>query len=295
MHSGDALMEDQGVGHDGAGHAAGLGDVGHPQQAGYVRGDGGARLADLVQMLGGSVDTLLQDGGGLVYGALGYGDKPHHVGYVLHGAVQPARFREPANAAFGLLCEDTIGKLCFFEVGPQVVGLPERLWVAESNYSFDYAPVYRCFQPEAVFGFLFNVGRWYKLRLDYYRRAACSCNEYVRLQSCMSGDCLCVFRMHPASAHHGLEQAAKGVVGAGFGLSGHTSQWTWRFVLKWRRAFPNRSRSSQLAFPRPQYTPASSPTQMFFVITKRWRSAAVGQAGVILVRAQNDGRAPRIR
>ncbi len=39
MHAGNALVEDQGVGDDGAGHAARLGHVGHTQQAGNGRGD----------------------------------------------------------------------------------------------------------------------------------------------------------------------------------------------------------------------------------------------------------------
>ena len=68
---GDALVEHQGVGDDGAGHAAGLGDVGHAQQPSYLPGSGGGQLFQFVQDDRCDFDSRLQSIGGLVHLLLG--------------------------------------------------------------------------------------------------------------------------------------------------------------------------------------------------------------------------------
>ena len=73
VHTGDAFVENEGVGDDGAGHAAGLGDVVHPEDLGDMLGDGGAELGGFVEDLGGGVDALFEGGGGGVDRALGDG------------------------------------------------------------------------------------------------------------------------------------------------------------------------------------------------------------------------------
>ena len=59
VHAGDLVVEDEGVGDDGAGHAAGLAHVGHAQQAGDLRGDAGTGPVYLVEVLGRGVDAFL--------------------------------------------------------------------------------------------------------------------------------------------------------------------------------------------------------------------------------------------
>ena len=83
MHAGNPFVEDQGVGDDGACHAAGLRHVCHPQQTGNSQSDARASLVQLVQEPCGAVDAVLERGGCLVHGALWYGHQAHHVNQVL--------------------------------------------------------------------------------------------------------------------------------------------------------------------------------------------------------------------
>ena len=99
MHTGDLIVEYQGVGDDGAGHAAGLEHVGHSQQSGYFIRDAGAGLVYFVKELGRAVDALLQRGRCPVDGVLRDGDEAHHVGQVFDGAVEPAGIGKAAGAA----------------------------------------------------------------------------------------------------------------------------------------------------------------------------------------------------
>ena len=70
VHPGQPLVEDQGVGNDGAGHAPGLPYVGHAQQLGYLDARGGTQLRRLFQNRRGSVDACLQLSGRLIHRAL---------------------------------------------------------------------------------------------------------------------------------------------------------------------------------------------------------------------------------
>ena len=108
MHSGDALVEDHGVGDDGAGHAAGLGHVVHAQQGGNLGGDGGAEGVHFLEDVGGVVDTLLKEVGSTVNGVLGHGDEADKVGQVGDGAVEPAGLGE-ADGRVAFHVEDAPG------------------------------------------------------------------------------------------------------------------------------------------------------------------------------------------
>ena len=106
VHTGDLVVEDEGVGDDGAGHAAGLAHIGHAQQGGYFRGDAETGPVYLVEELGRGVDAFLQSGGCLVHSMLGDGDEAHHVGQVLDASVQPAGLGEALGAT--VLAENTV-------------------------------------------------------------------------------------------------------------------------------------------------------------------------------------------
>ena len=62
VHTGDLIVENEGIGDDGAGHAAGLEHVGHSQESGYFIRDAGTGLVYFVKELGRAVDALLQRG-----------------------------------------------------------------------------------------------------------------------------------------------------------------------------------------------------------------------------------------
>ena len=78
--TGNALVERQGVGDDGAGHPAGLGNVGHPQETGYLSGSDGGQVFEFVQDDRSLFDAFLQRVGGLVHLLLGNGHQPDKVG-----------------------------------------------------------------------------------------------------------------------------------------------------------------------------------------------------------------------
>ena len=102
MHPGNLIVEYEGVGDDGAGHAAGLAYVGHSQQIGDCLCDAWAGLIQFVEDFGGAVDALLQNCRCPVYGMLGNRDQADHVGQVLDRAVEPAGLREAGgDAVFG--------------------------------------------------------------------------------------------------------------------------------------------------------------------------------------------------
>ena len=73
VHPRDALVEDHSVGDDGAGHAAGLGNIAHSQQPGDDRGNVGAQLGHLIQLVGSLTDALLKRVSRLLHGFLGDG------------------------------------------------------------------------------------------------------------------------------------------------------------------------------------------------------------------------------
>ena len=171
MHPGDALVEHESVGEDGAGHAPSLFHVGHAQQPRYVHRDGGAGLAELAQQLRCSVDACLKRGGRRVYGALRDGYQANHVGDVLDGALQPAGLREALDAIGGL-GEDAVGEAGRRQGGAQVVSFADVVRVAEGDGGLDDAPVGGHFQPEAGLGLRFDGARRHVLGLDHHRRTA---------------------------------------------------------------------------------------------------------------------------
>ena len=102
----DALVEDQGVGDDGTGHAAGLGNVGHSQEAGDLPSCDGIQVFEFVQDDRGPFDAVLQSVGSEVHFLPGNGDQPDKVSKVGGGSFQPARFGKAA----AVLVEDTVGE-----------------------------------------------------------------------------------------------------------------------------------------------------------------------------------------
>ena len=82
VHPRDALVEDHGVGDDGAGHAAGLGNIAHSQQPGNDRGNVRAQLGHLIQLVGSLTDALLKRVSRLLHCLLWDGDQTGEVGQV---------------------------------------------------------------------------------------------------------------------------------------------------------------------------------------------------------------------
>ena len=223
MHAGNPLVKHQGVGDDGASHAAGLGNVGHSQEAGYCHRDAGTGLVQLIQELCGPFDALFQPVGGLVYGALRDGHQADHVGQVLNRALQPAGLRE-ALYALRALGEDAVVEARRREGGGQVVGLAYRVGVAEGDGGFDDAPVGGKFQPKA--GLCLGLGGdgGQVLGFDHNGRATGGGDDDVGAPPGVPGDGLCALGLHVAPGQHALKQAAQGVVDVWLSLTWHTSQ-----------------------------------------------------------------------
>ena len=113
VHAGNALVEDERVGDDRAGHAPGLGHVAHAEQVGDGGDDVHLRLAQRVEHDGGPLDPALERVGGLVDLLLRHGDEPDQVGEVVESAVEPARGGEADTLAVSVevVVEHAVGEL----------------------------------------------------------------------------------------------------------------------------------------------------------------------------------------
>ena len=75
---------------------------------------------------------VFQDGGGLVYGALGYGEQFfRYISSSGAGSQNGPRFREPLMPTFGSTVKTWRNRLCFFEVGSDRIDLrfAGEMWV----------------------------------------------------------------------------------------------------------------------------------------------------------------------
>ena len=84
VHPCNALVEDHGVSDDGAGHAAGLGNVAHSQQPGNDRGEIGAQIRHFRQTGGGLPNALLKRVSRLLYCFLWDGHQPGYVSQIAY-------------------------------------------------------------------------------------------------------------------------------------------------------------------------------------------------------------------
>ena len=107
----------------------------------------------------------------MVYRSLRDGHQTDHVGQVLNAALQPAGLREALDV-LGALGEDAVGEAGRRQGRPQIVGLANRVRVAEGDSGFDDAPVDGHLQPEAGLGLRFDCTSGHVLGLDHYRRVA---------------------------------------------------------------------------------------------------------------------------
>ena len=82
VHTGDALVKDEGVGEDGASHPAGLGDVDHSEQLGYVHHDVGPVSVHFVQDGGNALYPPFQGVSGIFDGLLRHGHEANKVGKI---------------------------------------------------------------------------------------------------------------------------------------------------------------------------------------------------------------------
>ena len=259
VHPGDAVVENHGVGDDGTGHAAGLGHVVHAQQPGDGRIDSGVQAVHLLQDVGGIVNALLEIGSGLVNGVLGYGDEADKVGQVGHRAVEPAGLRE-ADGPASLGGEDAVAQRRLADGGGKVVGIADGLGIAQGNGGLDGARLAGDVQPEASGGLGLDVLGRVVLGLDDDGGAPGIGDEDVGLEPGAPLDDLGVLGAHGGLAQHSLEDAAEGVVGAGFGLvrhgslrSGLSSILAQR--LRWRNRNVSREARTELSEVRPHPNP----------------------------------------
>ena len=203
VHAGDALVEDQRVGDDGAGHAAGLGHVRHAEQLRHLPRDGRPAGVYGVEELGRGVNAGLEGGGGLVHGALGDGDQAHEVGQVGDAACEPAGGREPLHAG-GRGGEDAVGEAGVGEGGAEVGGIADCGGIAQGNGRLDGAGVDGHGQAEARAGLRFDVGGGQVFGFDDDGRAAGVGDEQIGLQGGAVRDDAGMLGEHLAAGQHGL-------------------------------------------------------------------------------------------
>ena len=228
VHAGDTLVEYQGVGDDGAGHAAGLGHVRHAEQMGHLPRDTRPAGVYRVEELGRGVNAGLEGGGGLVHGALGHGHEAHEVGEIGDAACEPAGGGEPLTpvaSATGVGArhkgEDAVFEAGGRESGAEVGGIADRGGIAQGDGGLDGARVDRHTQAEARAGLRFDVGGGQVFGFDDDGRAAGVGDEEIGLQAGAAGDDAGVLEQDAAAGQHGLQQEAQSVVGIRLGLARH--------------------------------------------------------------------------
>ena len=225
VHAGEPLVEDESVGDDGAGHAAGLAYGSHAKQIGDGLSGSGAQLGGLGKPPLGPVDASFQGVGRRVHRPLRQRRQADEIGDVLDGPFQPAGLRE-AREAVPLLGEEAIGQAGVAKLGIQITGVVKLIGIAKRDGGFYGATAYRCLPPEAGRCLGFDIAGGFVLGFDHDGGSSGGGNEDVRLQAAPLGDGAGVLGPHLASGQHPLKQATQGVVNARFGLSRRVCQWS---------------------------------------------------------------------
>ena len=215
MHTGDALVENQGVGDDGAGHAAGLRNVSHPQQPGNGGRNVGTLRRHLLQYVCRPVNTAFQGRRRFVHGALGHGNQANQVGQVGNPALQPTRFRE-TGAVF---VEDTMGQPGRRQGRGRVVCRANAFGVAQGNGGFHGADFAADVKPQPLAGVGFRVVG-FVFGLDDHRGATGGGDQHVGVPPRVAGDGLGTLGADSVAGQHGPEQSGQGGVGGAFDLVG---------------------------------------------------------------------------
>ena len=218
VHPCDALVEDHGVSDDGAGHAAGLGNVAHSQQPSDDRSDIGAELGHVLQQVGGLPNALLEGIGRLFHGFLWYGYQSCKVSQIGCRTLKPSRFREAA----AVLVQDIVGKTGFGEDLAQVIGVLYNLRVANCDSSLDSSGLSLHVKPQPFGGVLFDLRGRRIFGFDDYWRAPRRGYQHIGVAARMVGEGLGVLGADFAARHHAPQQVAQRVVGIRLGLACHT-------------------------------------------------------------------------
>ena len=216
VHSGDALVKDQGVGDDGAGHAPGLRHVGHPQQPGNGRGDVGTQRDHFVEDHRRPLDALLQGGRGGVHRLLRHGHQADQVGQVGNGTFQPAGFGKPA----AVLIQHGVGKTGGCQRVAQVAGEPDGIGITQGDGGFDGVSLVYHPQAQTGVGVCLAGAHSFVFGFNHHRSAVRGGNQIVQLQAGASLDKLGVLGAHLTAGQHPAEQVAQLVIGAGLAMSG---------------------------------------------------------------------------
>ena len=217
--AGQPLVKQQGVGHDGARHAAGLDVVGHAEQAGDVQRDAGPRRRHVVQQGDAAVDAFFQRLGRGGDGALRHGDEADQIGQIRHVAVQPARGRKPLHV-LPVLRQHAVGQAGRGDDGPQVLGIAEVRRVAERHRGLDGVGFVHHAEAEAGRGFGLRGARRQVFGFDDDRCPVRGRHRDVESQARPVGDEPRLFRVYRAARQHPLEQVGQRAVGVRFGMAG---------------------------------------------------------------------------
>ena len=217
VHTGQPFVENHSVGDDGAGHAAGLGDIGHPQQAGNCGGNVGPLLRHFVQHIGGAFNAPFQVVGGGGHGLLRHGHQSDEVGQIGSAPVDPAGLGE----AVAVIVEDAVADAGRRERGRQVVSGGQLLRVAQGDDGFHRAGFAGDGGAEPGSGVGFGVGVGFVLGFQYDGGAAGGGYQDVGVPAGVAGDGLRGFGADGIAGQHRAQQAAEGGVGGFLGLMGH--------------------------------------------------------------------------
>ena len=208
MLSRDALVEHQRVGDDGAGHPAGLGNVGHPQQPGNLPGGGRGHLFQFVQDHRRPLDAVLQSVRRQFHFLLWDRHQPHQVRQVRNRPLQPARLRE----ARVVLVQHAVGEPGVGNSLRYVIGVPHRLGIAQRNRRLNAAGLPGNAQSQSCDGVLLRLRSGFVLGFHHHRRPPRRGYQHIRVLPRMRRKSLRVLGAYLAAGHHAAQQITQGIV-----------------------------------------------------------------------------------
>ena len=209
---GQAVVENDGVRQDRAGHPARLFDIGHPEEPRDARHDS-RHILECPRRL---FDSLLHQVGRPVESAARDGRDANQVRQFFDRALEPTRLGEPRPGGV----EDGESETGFPKGGFEFVLVLQRRRIPNRDRGFDGARLSGDLEIEPGPRFLLDGPRRFVLRLDDHRGASRIGDEEIRTPAA-PGQEPGVFRPDHAPGQHPPKERAERVVRVGFDLPDH--------------------------------------------------------------------------
>ena len=216
---GQSFVKEHGVGDNGAGHAAHLGDIVDVEAPGNCRADVGAGFRHLVKNTGGRVDTLLQVVGRGIHRLLRHRHQPDQVGQIGHAAGQPPRLGKAA----AVFIPDAVMEPGAGQGGGGIRGRGDSFGIPQGDGGFHGSDFGVDGDAQARLGVRFRVGAGVVFRLNDHRRASGCGDQHIRVPPRVAGNGLRQLGTHHAAGQHRAQQVGQRHVGSTFDLAGSHS------------------------------------------------------------------------